>query len=995
MLKKILQKIHFNSENGLVFCGDDPKFKHIGELYHIREKAEKLGAFAVLFRRKYNENNEITDSKPALYIYKKEDNFFNSQEHAELHAKIWSAGDIEVYFIVSQTRIDIFNARSPAEVEADRKLSLANLCLVSEALKKFNDQRFSAIVFGKGYFWEQKDFFDEKKDMFFNNQLCEENAPFHRLLEYLMAAREHLKANSIGLSTKTIDTLLIICILVKFLEEIKDDNGKHTLRKIYKNNHIKDFAEALSKGKCISVLNELADEFKGKIFDIFSDKERRQIEETQLETVADFLKAELDITRKYKQRFLWKQYSFKYLPVELISSVYENFLPQKKGVVYTPPFLVNFLVDEVMPLDKHSEDYFDKYRLKFKVLDPSCGSGVFLVAAYKRMLQWWSISRYKKTLEINFPNKNICQKILEDNIFGVDINETATLITIFSLTIALLDKLEPKEIWNNLKLHSLKNNIQTQDFFEWAAVAKTEGKFFDLVIGNPPFNDEEEKSTHKIKPELVSKIGFKHNKVPGNKFALQFFEGGMALGREVFLIIPSSVLLYNKDSRAYREQIFNDFTIKKIFDFTHLRRELFGSVDTPVCAVLANSAESKGQIIEHTVIKRIVSSERKIAFEIDHYDRHFVRHDWTTDETKQFIWKTNLLGGGRLFHLIYRLSLLPTLKTFIDSKNNWKETRGFEGGTKLVLKNQDRIIGIKENGEPVIEKNVDIYSNKLKDQFVYEPPFMIIDQVLGENSLSACFIPKDNNFTQNSYLYYNRDFIGISVPQKDENTLKEIFNFIRLKKTDNQLNYQLYVLAISSSSLVLTETDINKSEILSVPYSPNNEEYLELSETEKILQHDVLEYYIHLGKSISEKGEGRKLHEKVSEKQLEKFGKTFCDVINPMHAENGMSWQIEDVYQTPEKTFIIYKFVFGVEKQANQFEIKKISIDDLDKNLNYILFNKENMSAIFTRVTRIYGSQDDYDYLILIKPTATRYWLNSIAIRDADETILDYYEAGY
>ncbi len=1000
MLKKFLQKIHFNSENGLVFCGDDPNFKHIGELYHIREKAGKLGATAVLFRRKYNENNKIKDSKPVLYIYEEKDGFFNSQEHTELHAKIWSAGDIEVYFIVSQTRIDIFNARKPAEVEADRKLSLANLCLVSEALKKFNDQRFSAIVFGKGIFWEQKDFFDKKKDKFFNNQLREENAPFHRLLEYLMAAREHLE-NSNGLSTTTIDKLLIICILVKFLEEI-DDNGKHTLRKIYKNHHIKDFAEALSKGKgkCISVLNELADEFKGKIFDIFSDKERRQIEETKLETVADFLTAKLDITQKHQQRFLWEQYNFNHLPIELISSIYENFLQKENntkenGVVYTPPFLVNFLIDEVMPLDKASENYFDKDRLKFKVLDPSCGSGVFLVAAYKRMLQWWSITHYKKTQEINFPKKNICQKILEDNIFGVDINETATLITIFSLTIALLDKLEPKEIWTNLKLNSLQDNIQTQDFFEWAAVVKAEGKIFDLVVGNPPFNDEKEKSNHKIKPELLSKIGFKHNKVAGNKFALQFFEGGMALGKEVFLIIPSSVLLYNKDSQAYREQIFNDFTIKKIFDFTHLRRELFGSVDTPVCAVLANPAESKGQMIEHTVIKRIVSSERKIAFEIDHYDRHFVRHDWATDETKHFIWKTNLLGGGRLFHLIYRLSLLPTLKTFIDSKHNWKETRGFEGGSKLVVENQDRIIGITESGEPIIERNIDIHSKKLKDQFMYESPFMIIDQVLGKNSLSACFIPKNNNFTRNPYLYYNRDFIGISVPQKDGNTLKDIFNFIRLKKTDNQLNYQLYVLAISSSSLVLAETDINKSEILSVPYSPNNEEYLELSETEKILQDDILEYYIHLGKAISKKGEGRKLHEKVGEKQLEKFGKIFCDVINPMHAENGMFWQIGDASQTPEKAFIIYKFIFGVEKQANQFEIKQVSIDDLDKTLNNILFNKENMAAVFTRVTRIYGSQDDYDYLILIKPAATRYWLNSIAIRDADETIWDYYKTGY
>ena len=472
----------------------------------------------------------------------------------------------------------------------------------------------------------------------------------------------------------------------------------------------------------------------------------------------------------------------------------------------------------------------------------------------------------------------------------------------------------------------------------------------------------------------------------------------MFFGKKTCLVLPSNILLYNKakSAQTYRNRILTKFTIEKIFDFTHLRRELFGSADTPVCVVFANSTESQGQKIEHTVIKRISSIEKKVFFEIDHYDRHFVPHDWATDEKKQFVWKTNLLGGGRLFHLIYRLSLLPTLKDFIDSKNNWKEIRGFEGGTELVPESQDRIIGITESGEPEINRNVDIHSSNLKDKFMYKPPFMIIDQILGKNSLPACFIPKNNNFTQKEYLYYNRDFIGISVPQKDENTLKDIFNFIRLKKTHNQLNYQLYVLAVSSSSLVLTETDINKSEILSVPYSPENEEYLELSETEKILQEDVLEYYIHLGKAISEKGQGRKLYEKVSQGQLEEYGKTFCSIVNPMHAEDEMFWQIGDVYETPEKTFIIYQFIFGVEKENNHFEIKTISIHELDKQLHNIIFNdKENVSAVFARITRVYGSQNDYDYLFLIKPTATRYWLNSIALRDADDAIWDYYEAGY
>jgi len=580
----------------------------------------------------------------------------------------------------------------------------------------------------------------------------------------------------------------------------------------------------------------------------------------------------------------------------------------------------------------------------------------------------------------------------------VDINGTATLITVFSLTIALLDKLEPKEIWNNFKLDSLKNNIKKQDFFEWAA-ANAKNKF-DLVIGNPPFNDENGKSTHKIKPELVSKIGFRHKKVAGNKFALQFFEGGMALGKKVMLILPSNALLYNKNYQKYRAQIFKDFTIEKIYDFTHLRRELFGSADTPVCAVLSSSSESNGKEIEHTVIKCTISTEKKIYFEIDHYDRHFVRHDWATDEKKQFIWKTNLLGGGRLFHLIYRLSLLENFDTFIKNKvkeRKWIYSNGYIGQHGDVDKNKKAIF---LNGQPQIKaKTFDQFGNFEKELIpqnayfwntrkaqLYQAPHIIFKLVVEKSKIPMAF--------SDEYLCFNSSFVGIHAPQADREELYKIYDRLHKNETISNL-YKAFILATSSKAMVYHETSMVKEDIDNLPY-PDETEYLIPSAPEEILINDVLDYYIHLGKAISKKGEGRKLHEKVTQEQLEKFGKTFCDVVNPMHEENGMSWQIGDVHQTPEKTFIIYQFIFGAKKQANQFKLKEITIDDLDKKLNNILINdKENRAAIFTRVTRIYSSQDDFDYLILIKPMATRYWLNSIAVRDADETIWDYYEAGY
>lgn len=1009
MLKETLNKIYMTDKNGLVWCNQIHDDCPIGERYHIQEKALKLGATAVFFRRKY-EKNEIIDSKPVVYIYEREDSFFNSEEHKKLHAEIWSAGDIDVYFIVSKTRIDICNARKPAEVKVSKEtfeLTVETLGLVSSALEQFNDQRFSAIVFGKGIFWEQADFFHPQnnklsKDNFFENRLTESNAPFYRLLECLMSVRKYLHKY---LDSRMVDKLLIVCILVKFLE-VKDGGGTHTINSIYKkeNINVKDFADALDQGKCLLVLEELARDIQGNIFNNLSFEEKQEIEHANLKPIADFLRATLDPQKQ--QYFLWEQYSFKYLPVELISSIYENFLHierrenaerKEKGIVYTPPFLVNFLVDEVMPLNKAAEYCNQNGLPRFKVLDPACGSGVFLVAAYKRMLEWWKVYHYQQTGHIEPLDKEVCQQILEENIWGIDIHETATFITIFSLTIALLDNLEPKVIWNSLQLHNLKGNIQHRNFFEWSI--GNQDKTFDLVIGNPPFNPQSDiKKKDVVSDAQMQLFGMRNKDIPGESFALKFFEGAMFLGEKTCMILPSNALLYNKaqTSQKYRNRIFTKYTIEKIFDFTHLRRELF-SAETAVCAVLAYRKESQGQPIEHTVIKRIISTEKKITLEIDHYDRHLVRHDWALDPTKQFIWKTNLLGGGRLFHLIYRLSLLGNLKQFIQNRKKENGEWIFQDGYKNIVGNSEEVISYIynhdkvssiRNGEIIFcEKEIHKNFKRPRPENLYKLPLLLIHKKIGNRNLPIGI----KEIHSDDYLVFNSSFVGIHAPEQDFRILENIYK----KLKQHSETYLLWILTTSPSAMIGQDTAIKKTELDTLPF-PENEEYLEFSNTERILQNDVLNYYIHLGKAISEGRGGRKLYEEATTEQLHSFGKTFCDIINPMHAENGMFWQIGDVYQTPEKNFIIYEFIFGLGKQAVPFEIKQTSFQDLNRVLNNIIMNdKENRSAVFTRVTRIYGSRDDYDYLILIKPTATRYWLNSIAIRDADETAWDYYEAGF
>lgn len=982
---EVLEKIGYISQNGLVMCNRVNDADNNSEKLLLSE-ARELGATAVLFRRHYDkELNRSIKSDPSVYIFQISSSGIDKEAHESLHAKIWSAGQCEVYIILSQTSVEIFNGRQPAGVNG-QSLDLSKLKLVSEAIEKFSDLRFSASIFSKGVFWEQEDF---------EPKWSEKDNPYVHLLDHLKVSRKLILENSCNkISNKSIDRLLILSLLVKFIEGIREANGKHSLTEIYNRNNVENLENAVENGKLLEILSELSNVFNGKIFEL-DDDVKAEVKNGDLSILSQFLSG--NINSETKQLFLWQQYDFKYLPAEVISAIYEYFIQadsqresekNEKSVVYTPIHLVNLLVDDVMPLENASCFKNES----FKLLDPTCGSGVFLVAAYKRLLQWWAINNSINN-EIVFPDAQKAQSIMESNIFGVDILPTATYVSIFGLTIALLEKLTPKEIWNNLRFNDLNSNIKCESFISWAT---TSPKDFDLVIGNPPFNVPNDQIKKDIlKPELLNEIGIKHKIIPASNFALHFFEIAMTLTKKVCMILPSAVLLYSKSSinHKYRRAFFSDYSVQKIYDFTHLRRVLFhGSAEVSVLALIATNNAIDRKPIEHIAVRRIVEAEKIIRFEIDHYDRHFVPWSWAVDETKSFIWKCNLLGGGRLFHLIYRLSLLPKLINYIDS-NDLEHKRGYEGGNGFVKHNVSRIIEVSSKAQITLEKNVSIYSNKFKNESIYSPPFLIFDQVINDKNLSFGFV-KEEDFN-GKQLYFNRDFFSISYKRKKGSEINNIFTNLSVSNNSNLFNYSLFLYCISSSCLVMTESDVNKSEILSLPFS-DVQNFLELSNSEIIIQNDVLDFYIHFGKAISKNSAGEKFYLKTTSLVLELYGKAFCDLINPLHGEDNMVWQVGDVYTLENERFIAFQFIYGKQKSEEKIILKAIDSKDFYEEVGLIINNKsDNRGAIFNRIVKWYGSNDEYDYVIFIKPNAKRYWLQSIALRDADEVSWDYYEEGY
>lgn len=234
-LPAFFSRHHYTPSNGLVMYDDQPQAQNEAERYHLSEFVGRLGVekgtAAVLFKRLYKgENPEPYHSDPAVHIFWVDEleAYEQTDEREKLHAKLWSAGQSDIYILLDKTNVKIFNARHHADLN-EGTVSFEDLSLASEAIEKFDDARFSAFKFQRDTFWQDDSLgLDEKK------------APFHKLLEHLEKTREAYGKKP---NKDTFDRLLLLTILVMFLERKRDSQGHFALEKIYGNLNLNSFAD--------------------------------------------------------------------------------------------------------------------------------------------------------------------------------------------------------------------------------------------------------------------------------------------------------------------------------------------------------------------------------------------------------------------------------------------------------------------------------------------------------------------------------------------------------------------------------------------------------------------------------------------------------------------------------------------------------------------------------------------------------------------------------
>jgi hypothetical protein len=180
-------------------------------------------------------------------------------------------------------------------------------------------------------------------------------------------------------------------------------------------------------------------------------------------------------------------------------------------------------------------------------------------------------------------------------------------------------------------------------------------------------------------------------------------------------------------------------------------------------------------------------------------------------------------------------------------------------------------------------------------------------------------------------------------------------------------------------------TILLKQDIMNLPY-PKNPQSLELGKSEQIVVDDVLNYYINSNKSSA----NSPLNQTIEPKELEDYGQAFCDILNPIYQKNEQGWFVNDFYIENSLTTFVFCYgkhtsdkVIGGFKRINKEEIENLIYNDSRRNTRIV------------RVLRSYHHINGYDVLILRKPSTKRYWLQSIALRDADETFGDLKKAGF
>jgi hypothetical protein len=972
----------------------------------VLDQVNEFGLDSVYFNTDENGN-----SFPAVFLKRVKDfDIITLQAVAETHKKIWNYKKVLFFYVYSDTEIRIYNCsekplivtKGSFDFENELKSIEIKAYILSDK-EQLNEltKLFSRTAIDSGIVWTLED------AQFIRDKINLQSRVDKYLVESLVNTAQQLEKQ--GLEIDFIHKIILRSLFLLYLEDrgATDDRLYSLIKK-----GTKSYFDLLNDTKATYQLYERLEEyFNGNIFTI---EKGEKITFDQLQLIKKCFISGNDSTAQVQLFENWRLFDFSIIQIELLSEIYENFLfktdpSQKKrtGTYYTPPALVEFILNEKLPINKTEKNY------NVKVLDPSCGSGIFLVESFKRL-----VKRYENQHKEKLSDFDKLKKLLTDNIFGIELHQQAIKVAAFSLYLALVDQLDPKTLWqkkkhrlpnliNNPKDKSLKKqgkNLFCRDTIQQNV--EIESIDFNLVIGNPPFGTTD---LQKSVRSYCDNYGFaKEMVLPFLHKATKFAPKG-----EIALIFNTKVLTNTGGTyQSFRKWLFNDCYVEKVFNFSILRNakknfggQLFGDATGPISIVFYQNKQPKKPFnkIAYYAPKTFIKSNVIDGLCIDFTDlKYLPREECQKPDTK--IWKIAMWGGMNDWELIKSLTKQHgSFKKYLESNH-------IEYGSGLHPKeNESNKITItgRHTDTDKIEKYYTPVSNtvQIKKEFrnnnleLFKQPIAIIKEGITNKNILSSYFDYD--------AYYNKAVYGFSTNEAEK--LKSIV----ITFNSNLITYFFF---LTSSSWGIERDRIVLTEYLSFPYAE-----LDLDAVKKIRFSDVsfetnvslldqrkrhfdFRYWeskinklynisandilrikdtITLSVDLFHKQEKSIALYPVLQGETTEYGKTIRAELNEFLEGQGLFANATVYKLNRSAPLMMIKLSFT--KEQKEIITSEEPVDAVLKKIDRHLWEKKS-SNIYFRKKLNYKTGDD---IYIIRPNQRRFWSQSMALEDATELILE------
>jgi len=965
---------------------------------------------------------------------------------------LWNQAVVPMLIVQCPTQVRVYTAYTRPMSSAGGNESLAHILRdTADALQL--DRLLAEIEAGAIY--------HEKPELFRRSQTVDRdllnnlNYAANKLAGALMGDDEQEKLQFVH---RFLTRLLFVCYLIE-RGMIKGEHfGKGPLTKLRARSSdteggyvLHDLFRDLGKpGRQRKVLYDLfahiKSRFNGSLFPVAIATEKKQVSDDFISIVDNLLQGHDIATHQLSFGFL--AYDFSVIPIELISAIYEGFLgPQGEidetagrgnsrrstGAYYTPPHLAEMTVDIAL-------ENVDKPIHELRVLDPACGSGVFLVCLFNRMAG--SLGRKEKA---GYSQKAIQAErlfVLLRQLCGLDVSEVACHITCFSLYLAVLEHLYPMDVEElqkkGKKLPGLLacvpcssdkyDSIINGNLFDPKDPLR--GRRFDVIVGNPPWvsrDKQRDKLFLSWRDQGAPKV-----RAPDKQIAHGFMwkapEYLADFGHACFLL--SAKVLLNGHTNNFQEKWFKRFAVDRVVNFADLRKFVFPGAKNPCVAIRFSQTPPDG-------LNAIRLESPKTDWRNQQGGRVFIREEDTSSVNlgqllyaasaghAPVMWKSRFWGTPRDRRLLDRLRTLSRLCDVagdVRGDKPWKKGQGIILGQASRLgwwhpdwlflgdSNEVSFAVVPGDCQTVRQSGFSLKAHRPRREELFRGPKVLISQ--GAKDMKVAFCDVDVIF---------QDWLQtITGPAKDADMLR----FLSVVLKSDTVQYYLFHTAANWG----TERDkVHTHELLSVPFflpedatdrkraqqivkevatavrkfekkysvkafqlanrlgeaksirrhlEPLIREYYDIDKYEGMLIDDTVETIIPSSTPMESTPNIPTLRE-VSREHCKRYANTLTGMLTKLTREKRSRFFAEVLQGTP----------YSVVRLTIANRSLRATVVDAPKELTKVLKRMEHLLQrqqgrfVFCQNLKVFDGGDLY----VLKPMQRRFWTRTAALNDADE----------